>query len=765
MIYQRTNNKEDRLCFLFAAIATIVVFSVFVAQGLFSDVVTFAKSGDADKFTFAAFMKIRECIVNGENFVGVDSGSFNGATEFFLRPNFPGTYIWIYIFAALSVVFPPRAMFLLLYVCHMFVGLYLIQKLCKKYFGLDNKISIIVASMFLYLLCIEAWYLSFFIITTLSVVLLYFSLECFYSYSPKTFLKLMFTVIMAVTSGYISVSCFLVAGIYIFSLIYVCAEKKDRSIRHIIKYTIPYFCAGVVSLPYLLQVCLYVKGVVKSSMTLWDATSYKLNLNDLYSVVSGFSFTSSSSLEGVAALSLGLIACIVLGYAVVDGVMNKLCHRNRIIVIFNLVVWFVMIIWSTESSTALTGWMYSFIPVLGGMHIPNRYMMVTYPFLYISIGILFQKVEWKKYSKSLKNIAVILGVILAVYLLIVKIGIIVPFVVEDHFVIEGIITIAFLMVLGKNDDQFCNERKIWLTALWCFSLVIQGTTHLYNAEGLFKTATSVENSSIIYNEAAIQTIDEYISATGDVGKKEYRFVAYDSIDSVPVYLLGNYEWYSYSQYSLCNYSGYELHLCTPLDYREKSPWFNVFDWEYLANTRADYIMIDYATVDANRTFFDSIIDWDKGVADIGNGRIMVSLYHFIPSTICGTPYVYEDKNSLDNGFFYSHDLNNGNIVSFDTDENSYYEMTIDSDKSSVIAFLPYANRYYHYYIDGIEQQSEIVNMQAIIRLDSGKHTIRVVYENWMGKLGFYFILITDIVLILIIIFLEIKHYYHNHNRI
>lgn len=748
-------SKENVICFLFALIATVIVFSVFVGQGLFSDVVTFAKAGDADKQTFAAFMKIRQCLLNGENLVGVDSGSFNASTEFFLRPNMPVAYIWFYVFAVISIVFPPRAMFVLFYMCHMFAGLYLIQRLSRKYFGLNNGISIVVASMFLTLLCGTSWYVSHFIVATLSVVLFYFSLEYFYHSSVRNFLKLMLAVIMAATAGYIVTACFLIVGIYIFSLVYICAEKEDRTIRKIAKYTIPYVCAGVVLLLYLLSVFLYVKKVVAPSTSLTVSANPAFNLNDLYNVVSSFAFTATSVHEFMPA-SLGFIACIVLGYAVADGAIGRLGHRDQIFVKLNFVVWFVLIIWSTEASTALAGWLYSFLPVFGSMHLPCRYMMVTNPCLYISIGMLCKNVDWDKYSKSVRGLAAFLCGILAVYLLLVKAGLSIPFIHENRFAIECMITIAFLLVLGKNKPEFHKERYIWLIALWSFSLCIQGATILYGINGIYESPTSMENRSIIYNRAAISTIDNYITATGNWEKEEYRIVAYDSSESVPAYLLGNYEWYGYSEYSLCNYSGYEPHLCTPSDYHSKHGWFNIFDWEYLVNTRADYMLTDQATLDADRAFFDRVIDWDKGVADIGNGRIMVSLYKFIPSIICGTPYVYEDKDSLDNGFFYSHDLNNHNISSFHTDENSYYEMTIHSENPSVIAFLPYANRYYQYYVDGIRYNKEVINMQAVIRLDSGEHTIRIVYENRMGKLGFYFIMVTAGILILLILFFEIR---------
>ena len=69
-----------------AIVMTLAVFSVFVGQKLFSDIVTFARGDDQLRLCYAAFLKIGEIVANGENFIGIDSGSFNGATEFFCVP-------------------------------------------------------------------------------------------------------------------------------------------------------------------------------------------------------------------------------------------------------------------------------------------------------------------------------------------------------------------------------------------------------------------------------------------------------------------------------------------------------------------------------------------------------------------------------------------------------------------------------------------------------------------------------------------------------
>lgn len=745
-MYKRMKN-ENISCFLFAFVCTFLVFLIFLGQGVFSDVITFAKQSDADKLCYASFMKIRELIITGENIIGVDSASFNGATEFFLRPNLPCAYIWFYVFAIISIIVPPRIMYILFYACHMIVGLFFIQKLCRKYFRLDDTVSMVVASMFLYLLCVESWYLSFYIITVLSVILFYASLELFYYPSIKSFIWLIFCAIISLTSGYVTISCFLLICIYFISILYILSDIDKKFNKKIIILTTAYVCGGLVCLPYLYQVLLYVKEVVGSNTNLSDVVAYELKLNDMMSVLSAFSFTSSSEIEGVATFSLGFITCTVFAYAISDRVFERIASKDKLFVISNLAISSFIIIWTTESSTAVTGWMYSLLPVLGGMHLPHRYMMITLPFLYISIGILCNYIEWDKKTESLKVLAKVIAVLVFAYVLALKFNCKISFINENHFVIECFLLIIFLVIKSERKN-----RGAYL--IWCISLIIMGTTYFYNENSVYKSKAEIEKSSIIYSKDIITAIDNYIESSSDAPKKVYRIVGYDSFESVPSYLLSNYGWYGYSRYSLCNYGGYELHLCLPKDYNKMMPWFNNFDWEYLKNTRADYFMTDYKTIDENKEFFDSIINWDKGVADIGNGRIMVSLNKYIPSTICGDENALDDNQSFDNGIFYSKDLLWDNIAEFDTDENSYYKLVFNSESDSNIALLPYANRFYHYYVDGEEVMPKIEDMQAIVEISSGTHTLEIVYENRMGALGLY--LIIDICLLMVFILILIN---------
>lgn len=756
ILLDKIKNDKYSINVLFAILCTLIIFGVFVGQAFTSSVTTFCKAGDGDKQCYAVFMKIRECMINGESFVGVDSGSYNGATEFFLRSNIPGAYILLYLFALLAIFLPARGMYIMFYAFHMFIALFIMQKVGRKYFGFNNRIAMVVSALYLYLLCVAAWYISWYIIASLTVILFYFSLEFFYNRSIRTMLQLILGCVLSLTSGYITVSVVMFIGVYFLSLIYIFADLQNRNIKQLGIYTVPYIVGGLITLPWLLQMYSYTDKVVGAGSSISDTIARNLDLSDIFNIVSGFSFEFTKPLESISMISFGLVTFLILCYAIKDFVIRNLVFKERLFIITCFCCFVFIILWSSGSSTAVAGFLYNLLPVLGRMHLQNRYFVLILPFLYISLGKLTININWMKHRKSLKWIAVSLIAVLLLYLILVKSGVQIKFVKQDHFIIEMMITLLFIWVVQWEADFSKNKYLGRRGAIiWMFSVLIASTTYFYNNNGVYSSLQEIENRSILYNGSAQVAIDNYITETKSGRKDVYRIVSYDSKESVPGYLLGNYEWYNYSIYNLCNYSGYEIHLCVPEDYRSHNPWFNNFDWEYLADTRADYMMTDWEAINSKRDFFDEYIDWEKGTADLGNGRIMVSLFQFIPSTIAGEKNIHDKNNSLDNGYFYSHDLKNEEIVSFYTDQNSYYELSVNSDNPALLAFLPYANRYYHYYIDSVEVIPEIVNMQAILSLEGGNHVIRIIYENIMGTVGFWMIIGSGALLMISIAFLQV----------
>lgn len=212
---------------------------------------------------------------------------------------------------------------------------------------------------------------------------------------------------------------------------------------------------------------------------------------------------------------------------------------------------------------------------------------------------------------------------------------------------------------------------------------------------------------------------------------------------VPDYLLGNMSWYDATKNKLCNYMGYELHLCEPKDYMQKNYWFDKLDWKHIANIRSDFAILPYDTTELTASevddastyyqdFFNQWIDFTNSSKDLIDGKYRIyKLKKYIPTHYTGGNLALDSNESMDNGYFYCPDLTNGDILSFSTNDYSKFEINLNSKTDTDVAFLFYPNRYYKYYVDGNEIDPVIDDMEAFIPITSGNHTIKIEFKNYI----------------------------------
>lgn len=735
--------RELTVEIIFALVCTLLMFAVFAGQYCFSDIVTFGKGGDQHPLCYPMFRKLCQIFTNEQAIIGVDNSSFNGASEFFLRPNLPVAYVPLYLFAWLSIFFPARTMYVVFYAVHMILALVFAQKLAKKYFNIGRFQALVYGAFIAYILGVETWYTSFYIIVALMPVVLFFLLESVYSGKIHNRLICVLVIILALTSGYVTLSLAMVVVGVSFALVYInVREKKFDFLKSFLLLICPAI-AGAICLPYYMQILSYVKKVVQSSMTFADAIFYKVSLSDTLNILSNYSIFTDSQSEQLWTLSFGYIACTVLVLGIKSKVFEKMSSMERWTCYWGFGSYILILFWANETALPFSAWFYTFIPILGGMHIPLRYLMVLLPITYMGIMLVYKYLDVEESRKIFRYISCGAILVLVAYLIAGKAGAVILFINKDAFIFEMLIYAWFAYEAWRVG---INHVKTLL--IWSMAIIVPVVSFFYQTTDVYSRETDIQSRSIVYDDDAIKNIDDFV-ATLDV-KERYRFAAFDSVESVPHYLVANFDWFSISKYRLCNYMGYEPHLGTPKDYMEKNPVYNDLDWKYIVDTRADFIMCDLQVLEEEE-MLSTVVDFSKGIEFVGNNRYICALNKFIPSIICGEQFVLDGDSSFDNGYFYSLDLTNENVLEFETDESSYYSMTIDSDEDSVLLFLPYANRYYHYYLDGEEVASEIYDMQAIFRIPSGRHVVRVQYQNTLGQVGVTAIFASCIILPIILI--------------
>lgn len=128
------DNKKFALITSFLAV--FLLFSPFLGQRLYSDVVTFARNGDVVDQCFPEFVRLGKRLCNG-NWGGYEYYLYNGASEFFSRAGSPSYYLPFAIFSAVGYLLnSPYFMYVFYHVVHIFVAFYFTQRLATEFFKL-----------------------------------------------------------------------------------------------------------------------------------------------------------------------------------------------------------------------------------------------------------------------------------------------------------------------------------------------------------------------------------------------------------------------------------------------------------------------------------------------------------------------------------------------------------------------------------------------------------------------------------------------------
>lgn len=738
--------NEKNFAIVVSLIITILTFAVFLGQFLWSDVVTFQKSGDNLKQCYPAFLKVMEYIQNGK-LLGVDVGTFNGATEFFYRSNLPNMYPFVWLASVFMQFIEARGIYILFYMGHFFVCLYFAQRLAQRYFDINKWFALLFAVGVSRIAILETWYLSHFIIICLVCPLIYSSLEALQNDKKHKWLLYSFPYALAFTSGYITVSVALAVFSWAITLIYGLKTKRNNVKNIVLKSTIPPLIGGGGSFLHCFQLFIYMKEVVQNaSSSLHDTLYYKVNIKDIISIFSG-AFINLSPMEQLDLITLGVIWTIIIAWVIKYRIY---CHQEKGIQFLikfgiGLNVFFLLV--ALGIITPIVMWFYTFVPIFGSMHLPMRYMILTLPVLYLALCKAAMFVPEQKGKKTYANLA--LGSIVGIIVICIMFRQSSSAMIDvDKLIVE----LLFLSIVCFVIFNYGIGKVFAIVS--CLTILFPALNWLYSTNEVDIYINEIEERSIVYNEKYSQILDEFIDKLPR--QNRYKFVMFNSNDSVPDFIPGNYEWYNQSRHNLSNYMGYEVQLCLPKDYFKRFWWFNQMDWNYIIDTRGDFLVMDEESYKENMATMDIIVDWKESYLFIDGTHRLFKLKKFIPTHYTnGALYLEDSSDVLDNGYFYSPDLSSNVILDFSTDDATYFNIILNATSETDLAFLLYPNRYYHYFVDEKEISPTIEGMNVYLPLEQGVHNVEIKYVNRLGEVSniiylIYYVLLSVSVLLLII---------------
>lgn len=718
---------------------TMLVFLPFVGQKLLSDVVTFQKSGDSLMICYPAFIQLGHYLLNGV-FWGVDTTSFNGASEFFSRAQLSNMYLPLFPFAYLSNFFSPRFTYIAFFAMQIAISLYFSQKVAKKYFGLSYSMAYLFAISCLTVTLYETWYIGHFIVNTLLMPGFYYALKLIFKESCKWYEYVLYSIpfVFILTAGYIPLSIFGVSCCFLLALLYG-KKNSDLSYKNIIYRLLKTGAITIfICLPYYIQVTQYILKVVKTGKsTLYTATDLSMNMGGILNIVSNaFVLDLPKAQECLPIISLGILWVYFSGLIIKFHKKIDYGKTEKTFIVTVIMLNFLLLLDALGQSFPIAAWIYSLVPVMGGMHLPIRYMMISVPFLYLVLCIGFSKLFSFDLSIYHKKCIYILSGLLLIMLCIpqdrLKFYLISASAERELILAIVVLVIALLYKNAKNMIIF----------FFAIALFIPAVSNFYQTNEVYTSKDNFNNRSIIYNKE-YESVVELFANNNYEGKKKIRFYFYDPNNIGQLFVPANYAWYHMSNINYVNYGGHEPHASHDKTYESFFPWYHEKlhiqenNLRYLVDTRADFIIIRNTFRDAEG-IFNIIIDDTYPPIRLGEKFSLYKLKKFIPEYYSNEKFLLDhNMDSYDNGYFYSPNLKVSDVESFSTDDATYYNLVVNCEKISKVEFLFYPNKHYKYYIDGKIVSPDIREGQIYLSIPEGKHKLDIRYENNLAKLAVY----------------------------
>ena len=745
------NLQDDRKIIiknlLFTILITTLIFAAFIGQYLWSDVVTLAKGSDAFQGTVAQFHKFCEYILSSA-YYGVDLGTFNGASELLLRPNMACAYLPQILACLIAKVTSIYFGYFILYYIQMLFCIYFSIALANRIFGISRNASLIFASSMAVIAMREAWYTSFYYSFTLIPLMLYVEISTLHSSrnAIKYFL-LSFPYVLSLTTGYITTSMFTTGIMLLALMIYDFETTKENKFRSLVRVCIPFVISVCVCVIYYLEVNNYVKDVIQSNITTLAGTqALSFTITDFAHIVS--EAFPTTALETADFIILGIYWMFIILISFKKKYIRGLSQRKQVFIFASFTINIIMLFIMLGAETPLATWFFSFAPIIGAMHLQGRYLMATLPFLYISLAMLLDNViekgiDWDELKKGIIALVIAILGLIAInrYLSLNDIS-------YNILIIELLlffIAIYFAYIYGMNSKAF---------AIFSIcAILIPNITSYYRYQSVWRDSNSFKSSSVVFDEDKQKLLDDYIDQNL-MAKERYNFLTIEG-NGLPIFLPENYEWYGFSKHNISNYLGYDLHLSNPAEYISSfGGWFDRPNYDYIVNTRGDFIVLTNEDIDNNIDVLNKIVNWDLSNTYLDATHRILTLKKFYPKFFTQNPYTEDySTNTLDNGYFYCPFIKQDQIKGFHTDNHSDFNISFSAEDATYLEFVPYPNRYYKYYVNGSQVEPIIQDMQAFIPVPKGDVRVEVKYQNLLAQAS------TTIILWYYVIFIVVSLIY------
>ena len=465
----------------FLSLAVTLVF-YFPALRQSSVNAGFIYSGDVLGFYWPSLIKLHS-LLSHFHFDAVDFSMFNGSSDFFLTSNFFGVHPWFVLHALLT----PAANItqwhvaqVLVIACavHTFLACYFTIRLLTEFFGLAFWMAAFTAIGFafsvyqianlgepMFIFCISA-------MTWSAHAALMFERERTLRY----FVLATLPPLVGFLGGYIPIGAVatglgvVLVGARIF-LFNPHSPTTAQRIRNFVVAMMPYAAATLVAGPYLIGVYLFLKETTGGSYPSLFYSAHQLaDLPQAILRLISMRFPQPGPIyEGSVHWGMIAVAILILFFCDRQRAALTLTASEWRLMKFSAVIYFVSLLSTFGSHSALADMVFYFVPQVGKMHIYQRFLFATQLFFCLMLALMLKSVVQNRHALPVGKLAAVCGIaaLIASYLLgrhpewSAAAGL------NNYIVIE--LLFAFLFILALS---WPGERFIYVVTIVLFSLPI-----------------------------------------------------------------------------------------------------------------------------------------------------------------------------------------------------------------------------------------------------------------------------------------------------
>ena len=597
----RSNRKESFLAWMTALLTTLIFYAQALASG--SVDAGFVYTGDLWNVLLPHLAKMTSLVSRGV-FAGIDLSTHGGASEIFLRTNLPSYHPLVLLQALLYTTDAAEVLIrtsVLLLVIHSLIGCYFTLRLAHRFLTLRIGAALFIAVGYTFSVQMvnALGYPPYLYCATMIPWAVYGGLRVLEARSVRLSLIHSIPVFTMLTGGYVPIgmSCAVMAWGFLAALVlYVDGTSMPYRlrVRNLCLSSVPFAIASTVAAPLFFSLLTYF-NIVRESAPPTDLFFAAHQLGEqprtILRALSTHFQLAGPYVEFTLVWGFIPLIIVALFFFGLRGPGDLHEREWRLVKVSGCAYVFLALAIYGDYS-AVSDLLY-LVPSIGRMHIYQRHLLAGQFFLMICVAVMLTAICRRTTYVATKSALFTLLVLLLIsaQLLSTNNPLSGQLLVNDFVVFElalAVVFVASLLMPGRQFPFLAGTILMFLIPLDKVYNYSSSAANRHDAQKA-KSLTAVDresNQKVVsyFRSHSKKAIIKYVDLTQGVNAESFS---------------RNYPWFNAITIPLSTYGGYDWHLSRRSDYGRRMTmeapqgrWVMRPDWEYVANTGADFVLFE-----------------------------------------------------------------------------------------------------------------------------------------------------------------------------